>query len=146
MACEGGPAWRTTQRAGAPAIRLSWAASRTGQPEAAPPARGSGSHRLDHLSNQIIDQLQEDAAAPTGDDAAIARRRFGLVPSPHVSASGAAAWVDTRGSADVAVTDPLMLGLFSPQTMIGHQVRRDLEQVARPPAASMRSDYGGDHL
>jgi Lrp/AsnC family transcriptional regulator for asnA, asnC and gidA len=97
-------------------------------------ARGSAVTALDHLSKQIIEQLQEDG-----------RRSYAAI-GKAVGLSEAAVrqrvqrLVDAGIMQIVAVTDPLMLG-FSRQTMIGIKCAGDLEQVADHLAAMDEIDY-----
>jgi Lrp/AsnC family transcriptional regulator, regulator for asnA, asnC and gidA len=96
--------------------------------------RGVQGAALDHLSKQIIEQLQEDG-----------RRSYAAI-GKAVGLSEAAVrqrvqrLVDTGVMQIVAVTDPLMLG-FSRQTMIGIKCGGDLEQVADQLAAIDEIDY-----
>ena len=99
------------------------------------PGRGAqGAATLDHLSKQIIEQLQEDG-----------RRSYAAI-GKAVGLSEAAVrqrvqrLVDAGIMQIVAVTDPLMLG-FSRQTMIGIKCSGDLEQVADQLAAIDEIDY-----
>ena len=88
------------------------------------PGRGAqGAATLDHLSKQIIEQLQEDG-----------RRSYAAI-GKAVGLSEAAVrqrvqrLVDAGVMQIVAVTDPLMLG-FRRQTMIGIKCEGNLGQVA----------------
>jgi Lrp/AsnC family transcriptional regulator for asnA, asnC and gidA len=98
------------------------------------PGRGSSGTVLDHLSKQIIEQLQEDG-----------RRSYASI-GKAVGLSEAAVrqrvqrLVEAGVMQIVAVTDPLMLG-FSRQTMIGIKCGGDLEQVADHLAAMDEIDY-----
>ena len=98
------------------------------------PGRGSAAIVLDHLSKQIIEQLQEDG-----------RRSYASI-GKAVGLSEAAVrqrvqrLVEAGVMQIVAVTDPLMLG-FSRQTMIGIKCGGDLEQVADHLAAMDEIDY-----
>jgi Lrp/AsnC family transcriptional regulator, regulator for asnA, asnC and gidA len=98
------------------------------------PGRAAQGAALDHLSKQIIEQLQEDG-----------RRSYAAI-GKAVGLSEAAVrqrvqrLVDTGVMQIVAVTDPLMLG-FSRQTMIGIKCGGDLEQVADQLAAIDEIDY-----
>ena len=98
------------------------------------PGRGATGAALDHLSKQIIEQLQEDG-----------RRSYAAI-GKAVGLSEAAVrqrvqrLVDAGIMQIVAVTDPLMLG-FSRQTMIGIKCGGDLEQVADQLAAIDEIDY-----
>jgi Lrp/AsnC family transcriptional regulator for asnA, asnC and gidA len=97
-------------------------------------ARSSAGIGLDHLSKQIIEQLQEDG-----------RRSYAAI-GKAVGLSEAAVrqrvqrLVEAGVMQIVAVTDPLMLG-FSRQTMIGIKCGGDLEQVADHLAAMDEIDY-----
>jgi Lrp/AsnC family transcriptional regulator, regulator for asnA, asnC and gidA len=96
--------------------------------------RGAPGAALDHLSKQIIEQLQEDG-----------RRSYAAI-GKAVGLSEAAVrqrvqrLVDAGVMQIVAVTDPLMLG-FSRQTMVGIKCGGDLEQVADRLAAIDEIDY-----
>jgi Lrp/AsnC family transcriptional regulator for asnA, asnC and gidA len=98
------------------------------------PARGAQGAALDHLSKQIIEQLQEDG-----------RRSYAAI-GKAVGLSEAAVrqrvqrLVDAGVMQIVAVTDPLMLG-FSRQTMIGIKCGGDLEHVADQLAEIDEIDY-----
>ena len=132
MACEGGPHGAHPGHARDPgrAERGASPASRNGRSA----ARGSAGTVLDHLSKQIIEQLQEDG-----------RRSYAAI-GKAVGLSEAAVrqrvqrLVDAGIMQIVAVTDPLMLG-FRRQTMIGIKCGGDLEQVADQLAAMEEIDY-----
>ena len=96
--------------------------------------RGSGGIVLDHLSKQIIEQLQEDG-----------RRSYASI-GKAVGLSEAAVrqrvqrLQETGVMQIVAVTDPLTLG-FRRQAMIGLKCDGDLEKVADDLAAMEEIDY-----
>src|SRR5580692_2575523 len=98
------------------------------------PGRGVQGAALDHLSKQIIEQLQEDG-----------RRSYASI-GKAVGLSEAAVrqrvqrLIDTGVIQIVAVTDPLTLG-FRRQAMIGIRCAGDLEQVAEHLAVLDEIDY-----
>jgi len=89
---------------------------------------------LDHLSKQIIEQLQQDG-----------RRSYAAI-GKAVGLSEAAVrqrvqrLVDVGAMQIVAVTDPMTLG-FPRQTMIGIRCNGDLEKVATQLAEMEEIDY-----
>jgi Lrp/AsnC family transcriptional regulator, regulator for asnA, asnC and gidA len=97
-------------------------------------ARGSAVTALDHLSKQIIEQLQEDG-----------RRSYAAI-GKAVGLSEAAVrqrvqrLIDGGAMQIVAVTDPMTLG-FRRQTMIGIRCSGDLDRVADQLAAMPEIDY-----
>lgn len=131
MACRGGPHGSHSRGAGDPgrAEREQSTPARNGRV----PGRGTQGAALDHLSKQIIEQLQEDG-----------RRSYAAI-GKAVGLSEAAVrqrvqrLVNTGVMQIVAVTDPLMLGFR--QTMIGIKCGGDLEQVADQLAAIDEIDY-----
>src|SRR6202453_2067380 len=98
------------------------------------PAHAPGGAVLDHVSKQIIEQLQQDG-----------RRSYAAI-GKAVGLSEAAVrqqvqrLIDTGVMQIVAVTDPLTLG-FRRQTMIGIRCEGDLERVAEHLAVLDEIDY-----
>jgi Lrp/AsnC family transcriptional regulator for asnA, asnC and gidA len=98
------------------------------------PGRASAGIVLDHLSKQIIEQLQEDG-----------RRSYASI-GKAVGLSEAAVrqrvqrLIDTGVMQVVAVTDPLELG-FARQAMIGIRCTGDTTKVAEKLAAIESVDY-----
>src|ERR1039458_10654418 len=97
-------------------------------------ARGSPGTVLDHLSKQIIEQLQEDG-----------RRSYAAI-GKAVGLSEAAVrqrvqrLIESGAMQIVAVTDPMTLG-FRRQAMVGVRADGDLELVRSQLAAMTEIDY-----